>query len=518
MKQPPEQKQDLAVLKLSMARSVLSESTHVIFELEVDGKTVVEGIASPDDIGLPINLQQARQSKEEVKFSLPRSMIRAIQQGLKREGEKNIPLWLKFISPSGYLPLVPWEPLLQSSLKVPILRFPYYALQPVSSPDSLDIVLCASILPDNPQQALTANWNQLCHVCKPSKPVLERISLFSLVVGLLEICCKQLLDNYIQKILTHRKEQTTIHLFTDESAYAGIQGIIKERLASLEPGSVTLYNLQEVSFQQFIEDYNVNQSEINLLDNFWLRWIKAALSSRSRSADIVHFLGQGDISQEKGLFVSSLPFSHADQQQRQWIDCQQLTTFLTQIGAWSVGFSSLLDNRSGLGLRLLADQLARLRPGCVFLHDIVQDIDGEALAKAYRFLYSEVQTDPPCSPAVSLYSNPRRLSESKSEINDADARQALKTYTLAKGATQKILDSKENTPSWIAASQRYLEQLMAEAELDRQDSDSSPSRRGTEEALKMISELIERHISTTEPVPSPHIKIESQKSKEASHV
>ncbi len=35
----------------------------------------------------------------------------------------------------------------------------------------------------------TANWNQLCHVCKPSKPVLETIYQFILVVDLLANCC-----------------------------------------------------------------------------------------------------------------------------------------------------------------------------------------------------------------------------------------------------------------------------------------------------------------------------------------
>jgi hypothetical protein len=54
------------------------------------------------------------------------------------------PLWLRFRRPSGGLGAVPWERWLVPALHVPVLRSPYFALDPAPLGQGLELVLCGS--------------------------------------------------------------------------------------------------------------------------------------------------------------------------------------------------------------------------------------------------------------------------------------------------------------------------------------------------------------------------------------
>jgi hypothetical protein len=448
------QHQNLTVLQLSMEYSVVApNNSRVVFMIKTADETKLRTETEPAALGLPINLREVLQSDNSFR-SIPKSIIQDIQREIDKAIDKPTSLWLEFASPSGNLPLLPWERMLQSSLNVSLLRLSYFELQPISSPSALNIVLCASIPTTS------------------SKLVAKR------------------LDTFIQQILASLEEDVIIHVFTNEELYLTLQETFPERLVSTNRG-VKLYNPKEAPFPgetgQSYSDHPASK-----LESSWLHWIKTALFKRS--ADVVHFLCHGHLSMDGGaMAVSESPLFSKERQRVKYINFQQLTTFLTEIGAWSVGFSSALSNSLNSGLRLLADEVSRLRPGPVFLHDTTQDRGSEILGEIYRFLYSEKPQAPPASPAVSIYSHPNRLDRNRSEINNGKSLDILQQYTLAKGGTHQILQSKENTPVWIASSQRYLEQLAEESVHKASElNSSSPSYRGTEEALRMISNLIEK--------------------------
>jgi hypothetical protein len=134
----------------------------------------------------------------------------------------------------------------------------------------------------------------------------------------------------------------------------------------------------------------------------------------------------------------------------------------------------------------------------VLLHDIKQDSACSALAEAYHFLYDDMEDLPPASPALSLYCHPSRVKQLEQQPDALDQAGMLNQYTLAKGETLKILESKENTPAWVASSQRYLEQSMGEmlkGDPDSYTSKPSPTRQGVEEALSFLSKVLESHAS-----------------------
>jgi hypothetical protein len=230
-----------------------------------------------------------------------------------------------------------------------------------------------------------------------------------------------------------------------------------------------------------------------------LLWIIDSL--QGHSAEMIHFVCHGYLSSDMGAMAfAESPAINEDRQWARFVGAQQLTTFSTHLGASSIGFSSPVVNFSESGLRLLADQVARLRPGPVLLQEVKEDSQCQTLAETYSFLYDGTRDTPPSSPALALYCHPSRVKQVVQQPDDIDQQSILNQFTLAKGETLKIMESKGNTPSWVASSQRYLEQSVAQllkSEPTSSSSKPSATREGVEEALSFLSDTLERYASSS---------------------
>jgi hypothetical protein len=455
------QQHNLVVLQLSLDRSTPHSAGETVITLQSASKTLIEIKVSCKELGLPIHLREARRYRHSNhRYTIPDIVVQDLQQKLSDILDPGIPLWLQLKEDCGNLALVPWERLLQPKLEIPILRLPYFDLKPFSATEScLDIVLCASS-PKSKEPLPVESW------------------LVTFIHSLLE---------------AKLREQVTIHVFTDAHIFHSLQNTLGNQPATADGGKVQLYNPEEAPIDKITQPLEGSTGDLPSLENPWLLWIVDTL--RGRSVDAVHFLCHGYLATDQGaLAIQSSPVPNSNEEQTLFVGPQQLTNFALDLGAWSIGFSSPPNNYSGSGTRLLADQLARLRTGPVLLHEIMEDPSSLTLVRTYRFLCNEEQDALPSSPAIALYCHPSRIQQTTNPTDEIDQESLMTRYTLAKGKTLKHIQSKNNTPAWIASSQRYLEQSVADL-LNAEADPSTPSaaQEGTKEALSFLSELLERH-------------------------
>lgn len=460
---------NLVVLELSLDRlsSSTSSSGYTVFRLTASGELLFEIKAECNEIGLPNNLREARKYRyNEPAYSIPETVMQQLQNTLPQVLGPGIPFWLQLANDCGVLPLVPWERLLQPRLGVPILRLPYFAIKPFSPiSSSLDIILCAS------------------------KPVAKE-----------PIPIEEVLDRLTRRLLdTVKRGLIVIHIFADADVYRHLQTILQDRIVPTGVSGVRLYNPADAPSNASPSASSNIQETPGILENPWLLWIIDSL--QGRSAEMIHFVCHGYLSSDRGaLAFAESPALNEDRQWARFVGAQQLTTFATRLGASSMGFSSPWANFSRSGLWLLADQVARLRPGPVLLQEVKEDAQFQTLAEAYSFLYDGTRDTPPSSPALALYCHPSQVKQIVQQPDDMDQQSILTQFTLAKGETLKIMESKGNTPPWVASSQRYLEQSVAQilkAEPPSPSSKSSATREGVEEALSFLSDTLERHASSS---------------------
>jgi hypothetical protein len=250
-----------------------------------------------------------------------------------------------------------------------------------------------------------------------------------------------------------------------------------------------------------------DRDDAGALSSPWMHWISESLSGQS--VDVVHFLCHGYLSLDQGaLALAESPLENRDERSARFVGPRQLSAFLTQMGAWGLGLSSPRDNFSVQGLRLLADQIARQRCGAVFLHEMALDEFGTFLLSTYDFLLRReddgfyAPNAPPLSPAISLSVLPRRLEDAAPKI--PAAAQPILDCTHSMEQVLIELDSVQEVPTWIASSQRYLEQSVAqlleyktprsEPASERVASDSEGTvRQATTDALRFVADVLERH-------------------------
>lgn len=432
-------------------------------EAKVDSvlRTLREWTLTTDEIGLPCDLDREAWGRGP-DFRLPDSVTDELEWSLTEacKGDER-PLWLHLAKPYGYLGLVPWERLLSQRLNVPILRLPDFIVPPpIESHRTLDVVLCSSAL---------------------AKDTFD-------VPGYLSTMARLILEAV--------PRQVRLHAFVDVDA----ADELRHRLNLLNLGEERV----KVYLPTKAERYSVSLDGFPVVDptgrieNPWLLWIRDSL--KGRSVDVVHFLCHGYFTNDHGaLATSASPVGEQDPWKARSIGPSELTTFLTQVGAWAVGMSSPPNNFSEVGLRALADSIGQMRPGSVLHHDFKTDRLGRALVDAYRFLFSPEPESPPVSPSVFMYCQPHRVAgaaEQQELIEEIfpPGPSPEGSEIMAFGAS---LEEDEEVPAWVAASQRFIEQATMQLSRNVRSSQTrggSTSRLLEEERdnLRQLQEIVAR--------------------------
>lgn len=353
-------------------------------------------------------------------FQLPDGVVDPI--GATLEGaDYDGPLWLHLVKPYGVLGALPWEAWL-SGIERSVLRIPdALAPPPDEGMPTLDVVLCAS------RPAGEADFNAPEYV-----------------VGMAAGIFRGVADRDVR-----------LHVFTDQGCVHQIEaGIIS---ADLPAQRISVRHPE----QTWREPRPTRSNRPTAIANPWLSWMLDEM--HGRPVDVVHFLCHGYAADGSGsLAFAHSPTTNSGLDWGRFIGGGELGRFLLGIGAWSLGFSSPPSNASEFGLRLLADEFAQMRPGPVFHHHLPLDAGLEALQATYRFLYARERSMPPPMSSVSLCCQPALLGGPQPAAMMKSANAPLQLGELLKGRNEP--------PSWLASTQRLLEEKAFEVSRSEVDS------------------------------------------------
>jgi hypothetical protein len=449
----------LTILAISVARGERAGQDSVAFQLrKTGGRDLPVRTVSWTTMNLPADLESAcRRHFREPTYSIPLAQRLALIQDLEAVGNVDEPVWLQIDSSSPLLAIVPWERLLQPHLERPVLRLTSQVTSPFTRTGGFNVVLCASSPP-----ALPPSRN-------PGAPLAETVIRLARAL-----------------LAPVEREPRSLHVFCDQASdpewMANVEGAIREATGI----TAAIHDPARLAASPVVREA-VQSGAMPTLTNPWLEWIRNGLGATS--VDLLHFCSHGQLSPIEGTLAlptadgASFPVSASD-----------LASFTTQTGAWSIGFTSPAPNYSASGLRMLFDQLIRRQPGIVYLHDLADDPDCVALAGTVDFLAADLRQElPEASPGIALVVSPDRIGlDAETVLDAAGVDQAASVSPHSN--TRELIQSSENTPLWVAATQRFLEQTQAQILGEPRD---TPEQRaavaGLEEAVTRISTMLDEH-------------------------
>ncbi len=412
----------------------------LVLEAKVEGefRTVGSWTFKANEFGLPETISGSRGQSFE--FRMPTGLVQDLRRLLQGEFAGQA-LWLHLVRPYGYVGLIPWERLLVPELKVAVLRLPDFIVPPPrESRRVLDVLLCASA------------------------PIAKE---FFPAVGYLGRMARRLVD--------HVPRNVRLHCFVDDMLAGPLGGELKS-LNLLD--HATVYQASEA------ERYSIPEASTRIVDDQgrlrspWLLWMRDAL--RGKSVDVVHMMCHGYFANDRGaLALSQSPVVNADPRMSRFVGPTELGAFMTKVGAWAGVISAPQNNYSDLGSRALTEELGQTQPGAALFHDAERDPGADALASAYRFLFSPARMEPVVSPHLFMYCQPHRLPYGEAEAKEhADG---LST----------VFEQQDNVPAWLAAGQRYIEKYDLEVRRTARSRGSNASvLSADEDTLKRIQNVM----------------------------
>ncbi len=474
---------DLRIIRTYLALE--NAEKRVVFEIVVSAKIVGRLSIAPQALGLPIGLDDLETART---FQIPGYVTRSLKAGLGPSSDTAQPVWLLLDRPSGFLPLIPFELLLQSEIGAPVLRLPHLPLRPFMPRESVDVAICFAC-PDQSENA-----SQVAEGILRALPARGDKAFRVYVFGnrpTAEICRRVLAT----------MPQIQAEVFSPESAPAGSEA------STPSAGPSGAAPAPEIA-------------------NVWLAWMWKTLGTRS--LDMVQFVTHCLQLEEQGNLV----FAHLDGAPPDAVlraNAREIGAFLDASGAWCLSLISPPSNRSDAGMRMLQDQIAWVRPGPICLFDWNQDPAGSGLQLANRFLLDRGDVPAPSSPGLTLLCHPEGATSSwviaalaafqvskaslkvlstfspvagllGALLNRLDAETVKKqaerlrdSYTLSKTFKDQ-LQSKANTPNWIASAQRRLEQSVANIAAQ----ESPAASQGAYEALSELTKTIQNTAKTSQ--------------------
>lgn len=445
---------------LRLERRVVSRTSVVSLGMWRGRDLLDETLVASDELGFPREApdadrrERAKRAQHELfhaHFSLPARVERWLADIARATMAKDEPLWIEIRRSSPELAFVPWEQLLLP-LDRPIFHLPSFVVPPrYLYGDTMRMAICAS---------------------SPAAKTPFEVGPF--------------VADLAHHIAASGVPTTELHVFADAHAYqqlSQVKGAPPHTVVVHDPGRAADFG---EGGTRGLSDGRVRSP--------WLRWMLDEL--RSTPTDVVHFAAPGYFSDERGaLALARSPVVNVDRRTSHFVGAEELAAFLNLVGALGVGFSQPTTDRWSLGLRLLADQLAFLRPGPVVLHrDVTTDTP---LGRAYGFLFAPIPQDPPRVPDLSIYCHPLRLTRFAEEapLPVAPRVTAMQQRMLgperAKGAFAKSTPYGNTEPTW----KRSMRLAVDQALVDVSNRSSLGSReeavqQGTERALQILDDLL----------------------------
>ena len=391
-------------------------------------------------LGIPDGFDPASYQGREPRFLLSGDVAGLLAGGISQllpDGRE--PLWLQLASPIGYLAALPWERMLRED---PVLRTvlpPYRSILRI--PD-FTLVLERGYRP------LTV---ALCISDPGGEPSLPDAAVLPAVFGR----------------ALYRQEPPEVHVFADLSTYrSSAFGLTLRRGTRI-----------------FAHDPRQAHSIPPGADP-WLAWVQQEMAGTP--VDVVHFATHGHVDgSDPSIALAESPATRDERLWARLISPAQVAGCLTRLGAWLVGFSSPHGNLSPLGLRLFADQLARLRPGTVIHHQG----DPLALTRLYQPLLRGRAAD--LGPGDFMYVHPR--------LAGVPTVSSYAESLAVEGRGVPIEAVSPAPPPWVTRTRLYLDESVAQVFPGRSEHDAaeqSPVADGVRAALRFVGEVMREHGGT----------------------
>ncbi|MGW6703868.1 hypothetical protein ACWGDE_03090 [Streptomyces sp. NPDC054956] len=354
-------------------------------------------------------------------------------------------MWLRLVPPYGHLGAVPWERELIPQIDRPVLRVP--DLLPVAADLgrvwSVGIVVNA--MPHD--QAPETHW--------APHYVAEFIGMLQRMIG----------------------PGVEAHVFADGVTYQGLSRLIPkyEVQAHLYPVTDAVPAGWDLPVSEAPQADSLAEAPTEFL---WPDWITSALGSRAVRALYVVAPAAYDGGRPV-LTMSPDPRRPADPDDCAYVTVNDLQQLADRVGASTLCVGSAEDNPCDAATRLLADALGRHRAGPTFYTDLGNDRRGEALAQAHAFLSDPSGSEPiPQHSSLFCHLQPRRVGAllgeawpdpdqpdrgwltGRTSMGDAATSQELTPAFQAVPDDEQIVAryaSAASVPTWVAATERYLE-------------------------------------------------------------
>jgi len=385
------------------------------------------------------------------RLSLPRAQTRHLAEALRLVRAKSN-LWLEFGDPVGYLPLVPWEQILRPATDCPILRISPHTVKPLAA------------------------WRGLCAalVCSASSPhALPGRNELRALVG---------------AILANLPPASSLHIFPDVLSRGPIEDAITTFGEPTDERTVTVHIPPGLADARTMERAGAPWS-----DYPWTAWVTRTL--QGEAVDLLHILARG-VFPADGMLIARDPGSDATDHLLRVVTPTEIGEFLTHAGAWGIVLSSPSGKTSHLAVRMIADRLARNQPVLSIAHDVLSDRDATALGAIYRFLRTEDSKAPADTAGTAIYCHPAWTGEIPSARTPGDP--VFDAYQELESMARAVAEQPGPTPTWLAATQRIIEQTVARyVQTDASTGGDPALQRGIAETLRVLQGVITDNIAAS---------------------
>jgi hypothetical protein len=221
------------------------------------------------------------------------------------------------------------------------------------------------------------------------------------------------------------------------------------------------------------------------VDAQWTGWIRQAL--KGEAVDVFHVVAPGHLAgAEPVAIVSSTPWAGepAGQTQIRQFHGWELADAMSMLGASMAVCTAFGSDTSLLAWRLLADEIARVCPGAIAVHDFARETPespttpttaagrghASGISQLYQFLANPLRL--PQHPAITLYVHPTYVGQASNGVPYDEARSTP-------------------VPLWAAATRRHAEQMASGSFSGHELSDAERAAyEGSQAAFQFVSDTI----------------------------
>ncbi|GAB4064151.1 hypothetical protein GCM10028777_09520 [Angustibacter speluncae] len=444
---------------------------------------------TPEELGLPTMVRG--EPLHDSGFHLPAHVVRELPHVLSRGARVT---WMQLCEPFGYLGMVPWEALLAPHVPGALVRLPTIDLAARTPSSDLQVAVLA--VPPDPERPGTAG--EVLHGMRLeassrlrawTHPVPEQAPLGRRGEGRRERPAEARLtaadvDVLVTSILHGSPRRTTVHVVTTPLVYHGLRAMWRGRrwpvrLHDPRPGGGSL-----------------GHGRRRTAPADWFAMVTAAMGGEQ--ADVVHLVCGATVSGNRVRLALADPPEGGDGATSRFVSLSLLRGFLDGLGAWCVHLSAAPGDRCVPALRMAASRLLEERPGPVSFTDLGRDLDASDVRGTYAFLCRQDPALPPRHPDSLLACEPYRVRGAGSLHGGPHTTIEAPAAARPTGAIDAIIHDEE-TPAWVAAAQRFIEQRHLELARLRRDApvgSSTPESRsaieGIEEAIADLTAVIEQ--------------------------